>query len=477
MTEIIYEALGEYNKISGLPYENRYQNVKLILTGSVPTIKDLEQLLASSTDETLVTPWSLDVVRGFMDYVPTTFNMITKDIPESQISEYFGLQRDWKPEAERVLLQLQSELDAKSATIDAAIIHNRKDYGGVINKIHLVNRLYNIVRLHQHIQDRDAMYPFLFGGDFENPTKWDNTLIAIKKMFIEFVEEIPHGERMYETRVRRQEVSNKDLRERFVYVDWLKRKLVDDLKGILLYGSAARTDDPKAYSDFDNWVCVRNVEKAQHILAGTCPAILEQRVIEGNNLHGEDIKHLGIHLFPENDNYILRFIRFLHDSREFLQHTKVLYGEMPFIKVKQDEVIERGISQAYIKLKTISGALNWAYTYPEKMMGKPALFEFIVKNVRFFLQHALNAVEGPQLRTKADLNDRLAVRGLYIPEYKPDYDYMRESILFAMYSVLTLQSEFLHTKRKPNLKFLSERKDYKWDDPTIDIFERMGDLS
>ena len=130
MTEIIYEALGEYNKISGLPYENRYQNVKLILTGSVPTIKDLEQLLASSTDETLVTPWSLDVVRGFMDYVPTTFNMITKDIPESQISEYFGLQRDWKPEAERVLLQLQSELDAKSATIDAAIIHNRKDYGG-----------------------------------------------------------------------------------------------------------------------------------------------------------------------------------------------------------------------------------------------------------------------------------------------------------------------------------------------------------
>src|SRR3989344_4557020 len=132
MTEIIYEALGEYNKISGLPYENRYQNVKLILTGSVPT----------------------------------TFNMITKDIPESQISEYFGLQRDWKPEAERVLLQLQSELDAKSATIDAAIIHNRKDYGGVINKIHLVNRLYNIGRLHQHIQDRDAMYPFLFGGDF-----------------------------------------------------------------------------------------------------------------------------------------------------------------------------------------------------------------------------------------------------------------------------------------------------------------------
>src|SRR3989338_6490233 len=81
------------------------------------------------------------------------------------------------------------------------------------------------------------------------------------------------------------------------------------------------------------------------------------------------------------------------------------------------------------------------------------------------------------VKRKADLNDRLAVRGLYIPEYKPDYDYMRKSILFAMYSVLTLQSEFLHTKRKPNLKFLSERKDYKWDDPTIDIFERMGDLS
>ena len=468
MVNVIYDRLGDHIKIPGIPYESRYDKVQVFLTDGVPRVEDLENILSKGNDKILVTPWSLDVVRGFRDYVPTTFSMVTKEMNESLIESYFGLSKDWKPEEERVLLQLQSELDAKSATIDAAMIHNRKDYGGLLNKVHLVNRIYNIGRLYGHLQDRGKEYPFLFGGDFENPAKWDEILIGIKKMFIEYFEEVPLGERMYEMRTRRQEVSNKELREKYVYLEWLKEKLGDDLKGVLLYGSAARTDDPKGYSDFDNWVRVRDVAKAQRMLAGTCPAVLEGKVVElRNGEHPEVAKHLGIHFFPESDNYMLRFIRFLHDSREFLKHTKVLYGEMPFIKVRQDEVIDRGISQAYIKLKTIAGALNWAYTYPEKMMGKPALFEFIVKNVRFFLQHSLNAIEEPKLRTKAELNERLTQRGLYIPEYRDDAQYMKEAVLFSMYSVLTLQSEFVNSKRTPNFKFLGERKDYEWDDSKI----------
>ena len=477
MANIIYDRTDDYSSIPGIPYEDRFKFVRVFMTDTVPSVQDLENILVHGNSETLVTPWSLDVVRGFRDYMPTTFNKVIESMPQELVEANFGLQKDWKPEQERILLQLQSELDAKSATIDAALIHNRKDYGGIINKVHLINRIYNIGKLHGHFADRSAEYPFLFGGEFHDPATWDSTLISVKKMFIDFILEVPLGKRWYGMKVRTCEASSYDLKERFVYVDWLKEKLGDDLVGVLLYGSAARTDDPKGYSDFDNWVRVKDVAKAQRILSGTCPAVFEGKVISlSNGEHPEGAKHLGIHLFPDSDDYMLRFVRFLHDSREFLKHTQVLYGEMPFIKVKQDEVIERGVSQAYIKLKTIAGALNWAYTIPDKMMGKQALFEFVVKNVRFFLQHALNAVEGPQLRTKAELNERLAERGLHIPEYRCDPVHIKHSILYAMHSVLRLQSEFLHSSRKANFLFLNEKKDYSWDDPTIDSFVGMRDL-
>ena len=169
--------------------------------------------------------------------------------------------------------------------------------------------------------------------------------------------EIPVGKRNYERRVRKIDVPKKDIQKRFVYVEWLKQKLGDDLAGVLLYGSAARTDNPEGYSDFDNWVMVRDIARAHQILKNTCPAVYDGKVIEAHNdselPHG--VKHLGIHLFPANEEYVIRHIRFLHDPREFLMHTKVLFGEFPFLKVGQDEVIERGISQAYMKLKTIAG--------------------------------------------------------------------------------------------------------------------------
>jgi hypothetical protein len=111
------------------------------------------------------------------------------------------------------------------------------------------------------------------------------------------------------------------------------------------------------------------------------------------------------------------------------------------------------------------------------MLGKPPLFEFIVKNVRFFYQHSLNAVEGPDFRSKQMLDERLAKKGLAIPKYKDDLDYIKECMLHAMYSVLTLQSDFLNTGRKPNLKFLTDDQKYDWSSPEIDEWKVMGDLS
>jgi len=468
----MYDYTGPNKKTKGIPYEDRFTYVRSVVFDGVPDQKNLAEIVAQGTGDTLVTPWSIDVVHGFRDYVPTTFNLITEEMPTNMRREIFGMEDDWEPDSDRVLLQLQSELDAKSATIDAAMLHNRKDFGGIINKTHLINRIYKIGRIHGHLEDRGDAYPFLFGETFHDPATWDNTLMDIKELFMEFFREIPLG-RWYamHTRKAEDEVTPEELKDRFVYVDWLKEKLGDNLQGVLLYGSAARTKDPAGYSDFDNWVRVRDVPAAQKALAGSCPEVYDGKVISNpDHKEIEGSHHLGIHFFPEDEDYTLRFIRFLHDSREFLKHTQVIHGEFPFIKVAQDEVIERGVSHAYIKLKTIAGALNWAYTFPEKMMGKPALFEFIVKNTRFFYQHMLNALEGPQLRTKADLNLGLADLGLAIPPYKNDPEYIKGCMLDSVYGVLTLQSHFVKAGREANLDFLHEHKEYDWDEPGINDY-------
>ena len=479
MVKILFEDKGRNYQVPGLPYEENFKYVRPLILDDVPSVEDLEYLLKTSDKDTLTNPWSMPVILGFRDYIPTTFKRVSRNMPADLFSQYFDLAENWVPEPDRVLLQLQTEIEAKAATIDAAIIHHKRELGTVVNKAHVLNRLYMIGQLYGHIKERE--YPFLF-GDLTNESTWDSALSEMKQQFIEYMLEIPVGKRVYPQKIRKVDVSKKSLEQKYIYVDWLKEKLGDNLVGVLLYGSAARTDDPELYSDFDNWVRVRDVKKAHEVLRGTRPAVLENRVVPYVQKYEDKKKEntpkpIGIHIFPESEEYLLRHIRFLHDSREFLLHTKVLYGEFPFLKIKQDEVIERGISQAYTKLKTIAGSLNWAYSSPDKINGKPHLFEFIVKNVRFFLQHSLNAMEGPRLRDKEELNDLLAQRGLAIPSYQDNLPHIQRSLLYAMVSVLTLQKEFINSGRKPQLDFLVDDKKYEWSSPEIDEWKVMGDLS
>jgi predicted nucleotidyltransferase len=286
----------------------------------------------------------------------------------------------------------------------------------------------------------------------------------------EYLMEIPVGKRNYTVTTRTPEVSEKEL-EKYPFVDWLKEKLGDNFLGDLLYGSAARTDDPSKFSDYDNWVRVKDVKKAHEVLRGTKPAVVDGKLIENCPEDTPGWRHVGIHLFPEDDDYLLRHIRFLHDSVEFRKHTKVLYGEFPFPKVGMDEVIERGISHAYVKLKTIAGSLNWAWSSPERIIGKPNLYEFIVKNLKFFLQHSLNAVSTPRFRDKEELTRLLADRDLEIPKYIPDLDHIKDSLLYSMVSVLKLQKELSEHEREPRLDFMVDKefKNVK-DDTWIDDF-------
>jgi predicted nucleotidyltransferase len=476
MVNILFEDKGRNYQVPGLPYEQNYNFVRPLILDGIPTVAELRQLLESSDRDTLTNPWSVSVMKGFRDYIPTTFRRATQGMPRRMLEDLFDADEGAYPEEAKVLLQLQTEIEAKAATIDAAIIHHKRELGTVVNKAHLLNRIYMIGRIYGHLQERS--YPFTF-GDLTDESTWDDALSAMKLQFMGYLTEIPQGNRRHGKKIRQSDVTDYEATHKFVYLDWLHERLGDDLLGVLVYGSSARCDDPAGYSDFDNWVRVKDVQRAHKLLGGTCPVVYEGRVVNGKEIklsngdYPKGAKPIGIHLFPESEEYTLRHIKFLHDSREFLMHTRVIYGEFPFIKVKQDEVVERGISQAYIKLKTIAGSLNWAYSSPEKIQKKPNLFEFIVKNVRFFLQHSLNATEGPRLRNKDELTHLLGQRGIVIPEYRDDLGHIQDSLLGAMVNVLTLQREFIEQGRQPNLTFLTESRKLEWDEPDIDDWGKV----
>jgi predicted nucleotidyltransferase len=476
MAKILFEMIGPNYQVPGLPYEQTFKYVRPVVFDTIPSFDEIKELLAGSDQDTLSNPWCIDVIKGFRDYIPTTFRRITHRMPSELLEKYFDIGEHWIPEAERVLLQLQTEIDSKAATIDAAIINSRREIGTVVNKAHLANRLYMIGRLYNHLEERE--YPLQF-GDLTKEENWDDALSRMKMTFIDYMLEVPVGRRKYPRRMRKVEVSPKELSAKYPYVEWLKEKLGDSLVGVLLYGSAARTDNPEEYSDFDNWVRVRDVRKAHQALKGTKPYVIDGKVVEWGGKDDADLpegaKHIGIHLMPDSEDYLVRHIRFLHDSREFLKHTKVLFGDFMFPKIRQDEVIERGISQAYVKLKTIAGSLNWAYSTPEKIYGKPNLFEYIVKNVRFFKQHSLNVLKEPRFRDKKVLDQLLAEQGMIIPKYEPDHQHIKDSIIVSMINVMRLQKELIDSGRKPHLEFLVDNKSYEWTSEEIEDWGKFDD--
>src|SRR4030043_605379 len=144
MAKIIYESIGPNYQVPGIPYEETFKNVKPVIFDRVPGIDNIRELLDNSDKNTLTNPWTVQVVRGFRDYIPTTFRRITQKMPNELLEKYFRINEDWIPEAGKVLFQLQTEIDLKSQNIDPTNIKSRRELGTVVNKAPVLNRLYKI---------------------------------------------------------------------------------------------------------------------------------------------------------------------------------------------------------------------------------------------------------------------------------------------------------------------------------------------
>ncbi len=464
MVKILHQAIGPNCLVPGLPYDSDTSTfIESKILDDVPTRNEMYDLLKKSREDTMTIAWTKHVLQGFKIYVPSTFKMTTYNMPASLTENLFNTATDWIPENTRMLLQIQAEIETKFATLDAAVINRRKtpgNLGTITNKAHTANRIYNIGRIYNHLKERET--PLLFGLTRDIAT-WDAALLEIKLLAIEFTKEVPTGPREYNHSTTQAELTDKIISRDYPYVDWLENKLKDNLVRILLYGSAARTNDPSLFGDFDNWVVVDDISAAYEVLTRTAPAVRilgdgTRKVIEGcfdPDPKDKNLKPVGIHVLLNDHDYEERHIRALHDSEEFRMHTKPLRGEFVFPKVALDELTNRGLCQSHIKLKTGSGGASWAYNSPEKILGKEPLFAFFAKIPRFALQHGLTAMEGPGFRDKQELDRRLAEKGIFIPKYKADADYIRRSLIDSTVASFIVQKEIIEHGIEPSFDFLS----------------------
>jgi len=431
MAKILFQAEMPVYRVPGLKYsDEEASSVRTILLDGIPSEGEISYFLSQGTKDILVSPWTVNEVWGFGQYVPSTFKKISKNMPQSLFHELFD--DSFTDDRNKTIFQLQSELASKGSTIDSAIIHKRRDEQTVRNKVHNLNRLVAISKEKGLI---DFPYPIL-KGDIQNPEEWDDILIWTKKKFIELYSKLPMNlpEVEYETRTARID-SNE--RNKYGYLEWLKERLGDNLEAVIVYGSST-TDD--SYKDYDNILLVHDMDQAYDALKGARPSFFENQVLHNSRLG----KYIGINIFPYEDGVIQKYIRFNNNPLMMMESSKVIYGSFDFPIVSLKEAVERGLSQTHIKMKLIAGGLNWVYTHPERILGKPNLFEFFVKNIRFLFQNALSFKEGKMINTKSRLDRMLREDyGIVIPSYSDDPNEIRDAMIYSRHACARLYDVFL----------------------------------
>jgi hypothetical protein len=226
-------------------------------------------------------------------------------------------------------------------------------------------------------------------------------------------------------------------KSKYGYLEWLKERLGDNLDSVIVYGSSLMEEN---YNDFDNIVLVHDLDQAYDVLKGTRPSFLDGKIVSSSAAG----KHIGINILPSADRILQKYLRFNNNPIMVMKSSKVIHGSVDFPVVSLEEAAERGLSQTHVKLKLIAGGLNWVYTHPEKIIGKPSLFDYFVKNIRFLFQNALYLTEGDTTSTKTQLDGRLKKDyGITIPSYSDDPNKIRSSMVYSRHACASLYDVLL----------------------------------
>jgi len=394
-------------------------DVKSKIVDSI-NISGLEKELRNLHYNELKYLWTPTEIALIEEYIPSMYYRIAKELDIEKNGET-------KEKIVKLAFQIQSELTNKSSTIDAGIIHKRRDEGAVSSAIYNLGRINRILEI-LGMEPRTELPENVLTGD-----ELDEILIQIKLRYADILINLPEWAQPVEVVNKRERLSSEQ-RQRYSYIDDILGICGEDVVAIALYGSASKETNPDNYSDYDNFLVVRNGS-----LEGLYPKL------KGRKFTHQDGKHIGFNLVEESA--FTKFIRLNHNPNEHLKHTTVLYGHLDFPVVSEAEICERGTSYAVLRAKSLKSACPWITKNPGSLLNKKALFDYFQKTPLFIIQSALNYTEGVACRTKDEIKSRLAEIGGDVLPFKPDRKYIVHATYQAAVWATQLLEKYYEGKR------------------------------
>ena len=200
------------------------------------SISALEKELHNLSYNEIKYLWTPTEILLIEEYIPSMYYKIAKELG-------IGNGRETREIIGKLAFQVQSELTNKSSTIDAGIIHKRRDEGSVSSTVYNLGRICRMLEILGMGPQRELPEHVLAGGDL------DEILIQTKLRYADFLRNLPEWTQPVEVVNKRVEL-NSEQKQRYSYID--------DILGICgeeyvvataLYGSASRETNPDNYSD------------------------------------------------------------------------------------------------------------------------------------------------------------------------------------------------------------------------------------
>ncbi len=382
----------------------------------------LRRHLADASSEKMIyviTPNEVELLR---EYSPSLYHHIAKT---------FGYSNNDEHKDARLAFQVQSVLVNKFSTLDASIIQGKRDVGTVESKVHSYRRLLRLLQVLGITGYTDVSDDLLAQNNLEA------ILVDVKLKTASLFADLPIWAQEVPLVTKTAKLSAQDV-QKFSYIDRLRELCGrENVVGIMVYGSSARAT--KKHSDYDNFVVLK-----KGTLKDMYNRVGYDKRTEKDILH-TDGKPISMQLIEED--VFPKYIRLCHDPRQHLLHGLVIYGTVQLPDVSAAEGIERGVSHALLRLRTLKTGASNVMGEPEMFASKPNLFEYMTKTPRFILESALNARDGIRYRSKEEIEDALKSRGIHVFAYKNDIEHAQKAILHAAIGGTNLVEEYFKGRR------------------------------
>lgn len=373
----------------------------------------LTRELAGISHGSLKYLWTRSELPLIQDYLPSSYFRIARELNH-------GIRR-FEDRRINLAFQFQSELIIQFSTLDAGIIHGRRDSGSVGSKIHNLGRVYKIARV------LGIETPEFIPDSVLNSGDLDEILIQAKLRYSEILKNLPNWMDYALTLSKTTSLSEEE-KVKFQYAQEIANFLEGDLVAMALYGSASREEDPEKYSDYDNYAVVKDGSLLR----------VYQKLKDTKPVHS-DGKSIGLNLVEES--LFTKCMRLTHEPNEHLLSTKMLYGTLDFPVVSNSEAYERAISYSMIRAKCLRSACSWITADPQKILDKEALFDYFQKMQLFILETGLNISEGELPRSKDKMKERLRDFNGEVMPFVPEPEYL----VRTTYKATAITSKIIET--------------------------------